>query len=52
MFRKETATPSRWFGIYADRLYNVIDLKRRAGEHVLLLKTDTPGIEAVAFTFG
>ncbi len=35
-----------------DRLYNLIDLKSKAGDHVLLLHFDTPGVEAFAFTFG
>ena len=36
----------------ADRLYNLVDLKGKSGGHVLLLKFETPGIEAFAFTFG
>ncbi len=34
------------------RLYNLIDLKGMAGDHVLLLKFNDPGVEAFAFTFG
>lgn len=38
--------------VNSDRLYNLVDLRGNRGEHVLLLKFDTPGIEAFAFTFG
>jgi len=38
--------------VNADRLYSVIDLKGKPGEHVLRLDFDSPGIEAFAFTFG
>ncbi|HUI31858.1 MAG TPA: cytochrome c biogenesis protein DipZ [Candidatus Acidoferrales bacterium] len=36
----------------ADRLYNLINLRGKAGHHVLHLRFETPGIEAFAFTFG
>ncbi|HEY9167731.1 MAG TPA: cytochrome c biogenesis protein DipZ [Candidatus Kryptonia bacterium] len=38
--------------VNADRLYNLVDLKGKSGGHILLLKFETPGIEAFAFTFG
>lgn len=38
--------------VNADRLYDLIDLRGKAGHHVLLLQFETPGIEAFAFTFG
>jgi cytochrome c biogenesis protein CcdA/thiol-disulfide isomerase/thioredoxin len=38
--------------VNSDRLYNLINLKGQSGRHVLLLKFETPGIEAFAFTFG
>ncbi len=38
--------------VNADRLYNLIDLHGRSGDHVLKLQFDTPGIQAFAFTFG
>ncbi len=38
--------------VNADRLYDLIDLKGRVGQHILLLQFETPGIEAFAFTFG
>ena len=38
--------------VNADRLYNLIDLKGKPGDHVLGLRFNTPGIEAFAFTFG
>lgn len=34
------------------RLYNLVNLKGKAGSHMLLLKFEKPGIEAFAFTFG
>jgi hypothetical protein len=38
--------------VNADRLYNLVDLMGNAGDHLLLLRFDTPGVEAFAFTFG
>lgn len=38
--------------VNTDRLYNLIDLKGRQGDHVLELRFESPGIEAFAFTFG
>lgn len=38
--------------IDSDRLYELIDLRGRDGEHTLRLEFDTPGISAYAFTFG
>jgi cytochrome c biogenesis protein CcdA/thiol-disulfide isomerase/thioredoxin len=38
--------------VNSDRLYNLIDLRGKRNEHTLLLKFDTPGVEAFAFTFG
>lgn len=35
-----------------DRLYNLIDLKGKIGEHTLRLEFLAPGISAFAFTFG
>lgn len=35
-----------------DRLYNLIDLQGKPGEHTLKLIFQTPGVEAFAFTFG
>jgi hypothetical protein len=35
-----------------DMLYNLIDLKGKAGDHLLRLEFETPGIKAFAFTFG
>ncbi len=36
----------------SDRLYNLIDLKGRYGEHTLRLEFLTPGTQVFAFTFG
>lgn len=36
----------------SDRLYNLVDLHGKSGDHTLLLQFETPGIEAFAFTFG
>ncbi len=36
----------------SDRLYELIDLHGRDGEHTLRLEFDTPGTAAYAFTFG
>lgn len=38
--------------IDTDRLYNLVDLHSAPGEHTLLLKFESPGVEAFAFTFG
>jgi cytochrome c biogenesis protein CcdA/thiol-disulfide isomerase/thioredoxin len=38
--------------IDSDRLYNLIDLKGKAGEHTLKLEFQNTGIQAFAFTFG
>ena len=38
--------------VKADMLYNLIDLKGKAGEHLLRLEFESPGIKAFAFTFG
>jgi hypothetical protein len=35
-----------------DRLYNLIDLKGNAGNHILKLEFENSGIEVFAFTFG
>ncbi len=35
-----------------DKLYNVIDLKGKPGDHFLRLEFETPGVEVFAFTFG
>ncbi len=36
----------------SDRLYNLIDLHRKSGQHILKLEFQTPGTQAFAFTFG
>lgn len=38
--------------VQEERLYNLIDDKRGAGEHDLELIIETPGLEAYTFTFG
>ena len=38
--------------VNSDRLYNLIDLKGKPGNHILLLEFETPGTQAFAFTFG
>jgi cytochrome c biogenesis protein CcdA/thiol-disulfide isomerase/thioredoxin len=38
--------------VNSSKLYNLIDLRGKAGSHVLQLQFETPGIEAYAFTFG
>ena len=38
--------------IDTDRLYNLIDLHNKAGQHLLRLEFQTPGTSAFAFTFG
>jgi cytochrome c biogenesis protein CcdA/thiol-disulfide isomerase/thioredoxin len=38
--------------IDSDRLYNLIDLKGKTGNHLLRLKFQKPGTEVYAFTFG
>jgi len=38
--------------IDSDRLYNLIDLKGKAGNHILKLEFETQGTEVFAFTFG
>ena len=38
--------------VTTDRLYNLVDLRGNASEHVLLLRYAAPGIEAFASTFG
>ncbi len=38
--------------IDSDRLYNLVDLKNKPGQHLLRLEFDQAGIEAFAFTFG
>lgn len=35
-----------------DRLYNVVDLHGKIGDHILRLEFQTPGIKAYTFTFG
>ncbi len=35
-----------------DRLYNIVDLKDKADNHILKLEFQNPGVEAFAFTFG
>lgn len=36
----------------SDRLYNVVDLRGKRGDHVLKLEFQTPGLKAYTFTFG
>lgn len=36
----------------ADRLYNLVDLRGKTGDHLLHLEFDTPGTKVYAFTFG
>lgn len=38
--------------ITTDRLYNLVDLRGSAGNHLLKLEFDSPGIQVFAFTFG
>ncbi len=38
--------------IDTDRLYTIIDLKGKSGNHILKLEFQTPGVQAFAFTFG
>ena len=38
--------------IDSDRLYNLVDLRGKRGDHILQLQFEDPGIEAYAFTFG
>lgn len=38
--------------IDSDRLYNLIDLKGKPGNHILKLEFENPGSEVFAFTFG
>ncbi len=35
-----------------DRLYDIVDLKGKPGNHILELRFQTPGVEAYTFTFG
>ncbi len=42
----------RTLQVDTDRLYNLVDLKGRPGQHLLKLEFQTPGIQAFAFTFG
>jgi cytochrome c biogenesis protein CcdA/thiol-disulfide isomerase/thioredoxin len=35
-----------------DRLYNLVNLRGKFGQHILRLEFENPGIEAFAFTFG
>ncbi len=35
-----------------DRLYNIVDLRGKTGNHLLKLEFDTPGTQAFTFTFG
>ncbi|HXS14771.1 MAG TPA: hypothetical protein VN711_01470, partial [Candidatus Saccharimonadales bacterium] len=35
-----------------DRLYNLVDLKGKAGSHTLRLEFQSPGVQVFAFTFG
>lgn len=38
--------------INSDRLYNLVDLKGKPGNHILKLEFESPGIQVFAFTFG
>lgn len=38
--------------VTTDRLYNLVDLHGKPGQHLLKLEFQTPGVEAFAFTFG
>jgi thiol-disulfide isomerase/thioredoxin len=38
--------------VNSDRLYNLVNLRGKPGNHILLLQFETTGIEAFAFTFG
>lgn len=38
--------------IDSDRLYNLIDLRGKSGNHILKLEFESPGTEVFAFTFG
>lgn len=35
-----------------DRLYNLVNLRGKSGQHILRLEFENPGIKAFAFTFG
>ncbi len=38
--------------VNSDRLYSLVDLHGKVGQHVIKLQFETPGIEAYTFTFG